>query len=535
MFIQDSVYSQRVLNDVKSPVSCFHPNMIYNPYLGDYVLVPCRKCAACRSSYAVDLQNRIESECRAHLSNIFFTLTYDNKHLPMYYAFPSEDGVYFRAFRNNIPMVDAHGIALPDLDFKLEDSWYLEPQHNPFQTGFGFCYKPDIQKFIKRLRIKLVRLYGNVPSSKIRYFIASEYGPATYRPHYHGILFCDDERIARDLPRLICETWSLCSSDRIDVQYVSGAAPQYVAKYVNGFARLPKVLQSELTRPFHLASKCPALGTFKIDEKEIFDCFVNNNFERPVVDAKTCEVSYSLFPFQVLSRYFRRYCGYSESNFDYELRLYKKYASGDYVKRRDPETKRYVESHLRGDAYLNQVGSFKYLDYLWYKNIERLLHSKFTFPKRNEFGFVVGVHKDITFNLVDLFHNMRNMYNNYSLYLMNSSYRSQEIVTSSDCTDYDVFTFYPYIWKHLPLTCNKEQFFSEPFIFGSSPQEFLTLHDVFSMLNVRFDSVYHDNFLRTDFYHNVADAPFIKAAQDKLLSQLQQQDYKKKFNDLYKF
>lgn len=535
MFIQDSVYSQRVLNDVKSPVSCFHPNMVYNPYLGDYVLVPCRKCAACRSSYAVDLQNRIENECRAHLSNIFFTLTYDNKHLPMYYAYPSEDGVYFRAFRNNLPMVDSQGVELPELDFKLEDSWYLEPQHNPFQTGFGFCYKPDIQKFIKRLRIKLVRIYGNVPSSKIRYFIASEYGPATYRPHYHGILFCDDERISRDLPRLIRETWQNCSSDQLNVQYVSGAAPQYVAKYVNGFARLPQVLQTESTRPFHLASKCPALGSFKVDESEIFDCFVNNNFERPIVDAKTCEVSYTLFSLKVLSRYFRRYCGYSEGNFDYELRLYKKYASGDYVKRRDPETKRYVESQLRGDAYLQQSGSFKYLDYLWYRNIERLLHSKFTFPKRNELGYAVGVNRDVTFTLVDLLHNMRNMYNNYSLYLMNSSYRSQEVLCSSKCTDFDVFTFYPYIWKLLPLTCNKTQFFTEPFIFGSSPSEFLTLHDVFETLNVRYDSVYFENFLRTDFYHKVVDAPFIKAAQDKLLTQIQNQDYKKKFNDLYKF
>ena len=284
-----------------------------------------------------------------------------------------------------------------------------------------------------------------------------------------------------------------------------------------------------------MASKCPALGAFKVDEKEIFDCFVNNNFERPIVDSKTNEVSYTLFPLKVLSRYFRRYCGYSESNIDYELRLYKKYASGNYIKRRDPETKRYVESHLRGVEYLEQEGSFKYLDYLWYKNIVRLLHSKFTFPKRNEFGYVVGLHRDVTFTLVDILNNMRNMYNNYSLYLMNSSYRTQEVVTSSDCTDYDVFTFYPYIWKLLPLTCNKEQYFTEPFIFGSSPQEFLTLSDVFSTLSVSYDSVYCDNFLRADFYNNVVDAPFIKSAQDKLLTQIQQQDYKKKFNDLYKF
>ena len=96
MFIKDSVYSQRSLTDVKSPVSCFRPNLVFNPYLGDYVVVPCRKCAACRSSYARDLQNRIEDECRAHKFNFFITLTYDNIHLPMYYAFPSEYFLYNR-------------------------------------------------------------------------------------------------------------------------------------------------------------------------------------------------------------------------------------------------------------------------------------------------------------------------------------------------------------------------------------------------------------------------------------------------------
>ena len=52
MFIKDSVYGQRLTTDAKSPISCFSPNLVYNPYIQDYVLVPCRECAACRYSYA---------------------------------------------------------------------------------------------------------------------------------------------------------------------------------------------------------------------------------------------------------------------------------------------------------------------------------------------------------------------------------------------------------------------------------------------------------------------------------------------------
>lgn len=529
MFIKDSVYSQRSVLDVKSPVTCFHPNLIFNPYLGDYVVVPCRTCVACRSSYARDLQSRIEDECRAHRFNFFITLTYDNEHLPMYYAYPSEEGVYFRAFRGNKPILDAQGLELPELDFDLDNSWYVEPQHNPYATGFGFCYKPDIQKFIKRLRIKLIRIYGNVPSSKIRYFIASEYGPVTYRPHYHGILFCDDERIARDMPRLIRESWSLCAPERCDVQFVSGSAPQYVAKYINGFARLPQVLSTQLTRPFHLASKNPTLGTFKIDEKELFDCFVNNNFERPSVDAKTGEVTFGLFPNKVLSRYFRKYCGYGEGNFDYELRLYKKYATGNYRKIYDSVEHRYVECHLRGDEYLKQEGSFKYKDYLWYKCVTRLLHSSFSFPKRNEYGSVVGMHENVSFTLFDILHNMRNMYSNYNLYLLNSYYRSQEVLSSCSVLPYERLAFYPYVWKTLPVTCSKLEFYSKPRYGG------LSLSSIFRQLHVNYASVYDNGFLRSDVYNKIIDAPFVKRNKDKLLTRIQNSDYKKKFNDLYKF
>ena len=80
MFIKDSVYNQRSAADAKSSMSCWHPNRIYNKYIDDYVIVPCRSCPACRYAYAIDLQQRINDECKAHEWNFFVTLTYDNEH-----------------------------------------------------------------------------------------------------------------------------------------------------------------------------------------------------------------------------------------------------------------------------------------------------------------------------------------------------------------------------------------------------------------------------------------------------------------------
>lgn len=522
--IRDSVYNQRSVADVKSPMSCWHPKKLFNAYLGEDVIVPCRKCPACRYAYAQDLQQRLNDECKAHKWNFFVTLTYDNDHLPMYYVFPAENGVYFRAYRGGKPMVDADGLELPELDFNIEDSWFSEPQHNKYAQGFGFCYKRDIQLFFKRLRIDIDR-NEVFQKSKIRYFVASEYGPATFRPHYHCIISCDNERLARELPRLIRENWSMCNTERCDVQLVSGAAPEYVAKYVTGFASLPKVLQTGLTRPFHLASKHPALGSFKVDDSKIFDCFVNSAFEVPRVDPKTCEVSYNLVSYKVLSRYFRQYCGYGEGNLDYELRLFEKYDRGHFKKEIDFDG-RYIECHARGTEYLDIKDSFKYKDYLWYKNIQRLLHSEFTFPRRNDCGFSVGMFEHVKFSLRDILVNMRRMFSDYKLYLLNSSYRSQELLSEDPSVNkYTFLSFYPYLYMDFDL-CHD----FDDNIVGSQ-----TLNELLTRFGLCYGDVYDDGFIRLDFPSTMENLPLIKSTQDNLLRKIQESDFKKKFNDLYNF
>ena len=54
------------------------------------------------------------------------------------------------------------------------------------------------------------------------------------------------------------------------------------------------------------------------------------------------------------------------------------------------------------------------------------------------------------------------MYCNYSLYLLNSYYRSQEVLSSRSVSPFEKLAFYPYVWKLLPLTCSKLEFYSKP-------------------------------------------------------------------------
>lgn len=107
--------------------------------------VPCGKCIECLKDRQNSWKIRLIEESRDHLYVYFFTLTYRDDTVP--YSF-TPDGV-----------------------------------------RVNHVSKVDLQLWIKRHRIKFERLFNK--SIDFKYFICSEYGPNTGRPHYHGIFFTD--------------------------------------------------------------------------------------------------------------------------------------------------------------------------------------------------------------------------------------------------------------------------------------------------------------------------------------------------------
>lgn len=90
----------------------------------------------------------------------------------------------------------------------------------------------DQNLFFKRLRRKLEK----ISDEKISYYLVSEYGPRTYRPHWHGILFFNSDAVSQ----VICEYISTCwSYGRTDCSLSRGSAAGYVASYINSFVGLP--------------------------------------------------------------------------------------------------------------------------------------------------------------------------------------------------------------------------------------------------------------------------------------------------------
>lgn len=142
-------------------MSCYHPlsAVVYgiNPENGKKILkvgalpdgkhetleLPCGRCIGCRLDYSRQWANRCMLELKYHEKACFITLTYDPVHVPR--------------------------------------SYYVDPGDGSAVPSLTLC-KRDLQLFIKRLRKRF-------PESTIRYFGCGEYGPSTFRPHYHVILY----------------------------------------------------------------------------------------------------------------------------------------------------------------------------------------------------------------------------------------------------------------------------------------------------------------------------------------------------------
>lgn len=117
----------------------------------------------------------------------------------------------------------------------------------PFKN-LRWCCTEDLQNFIKRLRFR----FSQVLDSSFSFFAVSEYGPQTFRPHFHVLLFFNDWRMWQYLREFVVKSWQL-GSVRTECPESDEGVCSYVASYLNSVTHLPHYLDSALTRPrsFH--------------------------------------------------------------------------------------------------------------------------------------------------------------------------------------------------------------------------------------------------------------------------------------------
>lgn len=243
---------------------CQHPRTVTNKYTHESVAVSCGRCPSCilrRSAIQTNLLTTYSSQFRYVY---FVTLTYAPRFLPTLQVsvietctddvadvpcFPSIDeldagdsNTYLFGFRS-VPRTASVKVKNSTVertfkDPKVKFTYPMKPKellsilekikHNvPYRIPY-VCNR-DLDLFLKRLR-------SYYPDEKLRYYAVSEYGPTSFRPHWHLLLFSNSKRFSQTVCENVPKAWSYGCCD---VSLSRGFAASYVASYVNSFVALP--------------------------------------------------------------------------------------------------------------------------------------------------------------------------------------------------------------------------------------------------------------------------------------------------------
>ena len=183
---------------------CSNPVRIKDVRHGGYLFVPCGHCINCNENRRNTLARRLDLEAQGSVDTLFITLTYDNQHISNIKLDITESMLVSNrvtSSKNPSPQV-----VIPLNDSNKYELNALVPLQSKDCDNINYTYsyvnKVDVQKFLKRLRRLITydkeNLLSSIPvkNRTFRYSICSEYGPKTFRAHYHGLLFFPDVRIS---------------------------------------------------------------------------------------------------------------------------------------------------------------------------------------------------------------------------------------------------------------------------------------------------------------------------------------------------
>ena len=251
---------------------CLNPRIIVNKYTGQEVETGCGVCKACLLNRANKMSSQCSIEEQDHKYVFFFTLTYADEYVPR--AKPCLDEktgvVYWYSIcdrlkeNGQIVCIDSNVT-----DIKRKRGYLgLLLNKTRLDGAISYASRRDAQLFIKRVRKRLEK-YTN---EKIRYYIVSEYGPKTFRAHYHGMLFADGDKTCKVLPKIVRACWPY---GRVDMSLSRGKCSSYVAQYLNSTYFVPSFYANGAARPFTLHSIYFAQGFYKSQKKEIYEAPVD--------------------------------------------------------------------------------------------------------------------------------------------------------------------------------------------------------------------------------------------------------------------
>lgn len=192
---------------------CLYPRRVYLSRFKRTVTVPCGKCIDCARIQQRNLSIRLNEEFNSDSTKIAFfsTFTY------------SDDNVPFSTYENN----------------------------NGDEVTSMVLNRRDFQLFLKRLR----KYFSDHNFPSFRVFYCGEYGPKTFRPHYHAIFFFSCDFSVYRFRLLLNRFWRFGYT--LSKECDKGTS-MYVGKYLNAsnyderFNGMPRCFKPFKQSPKHL-------------------------------------------------------------------------------------------------------------------------------------------------------------------------------------------------------------------------------------------------------------------------------------------
>ena len=243
---------------------CQHPRTVVNKYTHESVVVPCGSCPSCLLRRSAIQTNLLTSYSAQFRYAYFVTLTYAPSFLPTLEVSvieactediadvscvpdindmdDSDPNTYLFGFRS-VPRTASVKLKNSTVErtFKDPEVKFTYPmkykdirsildkvKHN-VPNRIPYICNRDLDLFLKRLR-------SYYPDEKLRYYAVSEYGPTSFRPHWHLLLLSNSERFSETICENVPKAWSY---GRCDTSLSRGYAALYVASYLNSFVALP--------------------------------------------------------------------------------------------------------------------------------------------------------------------------------------------------------------------------------------------------------------------------------------------------------
>lgn len=204
------------------PIHIHNQAKTFNPGSCFSLSVPCGECAECKQMMRDEYYLRSYWQCRYTLDNngyiLFDTLTYDDDHIPHLSDFIPE-------------MKDHPVLNLPCFSY----------QH--------------VRDFMVDLR-QTLRRAGFNPKDNLRYFLTSEYGHQTHRPHYHVLFYVTDNSLSPEaLSVAVAKCWKHGRTDGVPYRG-------------RGYVMLHNTFDSGSADPRHVQAVCGYVSKYIMKDSD---------------------------------------------------------------------------------------------------------------------------------------------------------------------------------------------------------------------------------------------------------------------------